>query len=260
MPGWSTRCGRSASATVLSGPGLIMGGRSISEAKAPFASIGPVGYPRTSTAVSRRVLAARQPTLTERRSVTANLATLAQKIVIFTAASYLWDDAGSQRPLLFRGRRRSRWFRRRWPDAGPSEVEAEPPHPAIGGAAGRAPVKPVVPPLLGDGDRPRVLRPLPRHAGRGGSRRTSDRPGPLRAARRRADELPHSFAQFPVWRTDCQVHGREPGGGGATGKHQSQGRCDRRRLRCGDPRALPTARTHRPRDAAARREHPVPRR
>src|ERR1700746_3031761 len=49
MPGWSTRCGRSASATVLSGPGLIMGGRSISEVKAPFASIGPVGYPRTST-------------------------------------------------------------------------------------------------------------------------------------------------------------------------------------------------------------------
>src|SRR5215472_16853218 len=94
----------------------------------------------------------------------------------------------------------------------PSEVEAEPPHPAVGGAAGRAPAKPVVPPLLGDGDRPRVLRPLPRHAGRGGSCRASDRPGPRRAARRGADELPHSAAQFPVWRTDCQVHGCEPGG------------------------------------------------
>src|SRR6516225_3749946 len=262
MPGWSTRCGRSASATVLRGPGLIMGGRSISEVKAPFASIGPVGYPRTSMAFSfslRRVLAAAAD-LTECRSPTGNIATLAQKIVIFTAASYLWDDAGSQRPLLFRGRRRSWRVRRRRPDAGPSEVEAEPPHPAVGGAAGRAPVKPVVPPLLGDGDRPRVLRPLPRHAGRGGSRRTSDRPGPLRAARRRADELPHSFAQFPVWRTDCQVHGREPGGGGATGKYQSPGRCDRRRVRCGDPRALSTARAHRPRDAPARREHSVPRR
>src|SRR5262249_45213363 len=71
-------------------------------------------------------------------SPTGNIATLAQKIVIFTAASYLWDDAGSQRPLLFRSRRRSWRVRRRRPDAGPSEVEAEPPHPAVGGAAGRA--------------------------------------------------------------------------------------------------------------------------
>src|SRR5262249_19865958 len=64
--GWSMRCGRSASATVLRRPGLIMGGRSISEVKAPFASIGPVGYPRTSMAISfslRRVLVARQSTL-----------------------------------------------------------------------------------------------------------------------------------------------------------------------------------------------------
>src|SRR5215831_2104740 len=45
--------------------------------------------------------------LTERRSPTGNIATLAQKIVIFTAASYLYDDAGSQRPSLFRFSRRS---------------------------------------------------------------------------------------------------------------------------------------------------------
>src|SRR5262249_40274463 len=117
-----------------------MGGRSISEVKAPFASIGPVGYPRTSTAVSlslRRVLSC---AAIERCSPTVNIATLAQKIVIFTAASYLWDDAGSQRPLLFRGRRRSWRVRRRRPDAGASEVEAEPPHPAVGGAAGRGAV------------------------------------------------------------------------------------------------------------------------
>src|SRR5262249_7378300 len=129
MPGRSTRCGRSASATVLSGPGLMMGDRSISEVKAPFASIGPVGYPRTSTAVSlslRRVLSCAATELTERCSPTGNIATLVQKIVIFTAASYLWDDAGSQRPLLFRGRRRSWRGRRPRPDAGPSEDGAEP--------------------------------------------------------------------------------------------------------------------------------------
>src|SRR5215475_7821418 len=94
MPGWSMRCGRSASVTVLSGPGLIMGGRSISEVKAPFASIGPVGYPRTSMAFSfsssPRCVAA---DLTERRSPARNIPTHAQKIVIFTAASYLSDDA-----------------------------------------------------------------------------------------------------------------------------------------------------------------------
>src|SRR6516162_3546409 len=50
-----------------------------------------------------------------------NIATVAQKIAIFTAASYLKDDAGSQRSLLFRGRRRSWRFCRRRPGAGPSE-------------------------------------------------------------------------------------------------------------------------------------------
>ena len=47
------------------------------------------------------------------------------------------------------------------------------------------------------------------------------RRGVGRLTRRGADELPCRAAQFPVWRTDCQVHGREPGGGGASGKHQS---------------------------------------
>src|SRR5215472_18971920 len=178
MPGWPTRCGRSTSATVLSWPDLIMGDRSISEVKVPFASIGPVGYPRTSMAVSLifETSPAQQPACIIDAQITSRRSP--RKIVKFTAASYLKDDAGSQRPLLFRFSRRLWWFRRRRPDVGPSEVEAESPHPADGGAAGRAPAQPVVSSLLGDRDRPRVLRPLRRHAGRGRSRRASDRPGP----------------------------------------------------------------------------------
>src|SRR5215471_8530147 len=87
MPGRSTRCARSASATVLSGPGLIIGDRSISEVKAPFASIGPVGYPRTSMAVSfglRQVLCRAAAGLTEARQgsgfLPANMAPVAKCI------------------------------------------------------------------------------------------------------------------------------------------------------------------------------------
>jgi len=42
MPGRSTHAGRSASTTVVSRPGVTWGGTSISEVKAPLASIGPV--------------------------------------------------------------------------------------------------------------------------------------------------------------------------------------------------------------------------